>query len=255
MAVLGGLVSAHAPSKLSHKVAYVGAFVVLGCGALTFAIIQSRQTAKSDTESKGMLGQLATASSEATRLQGLNNKLQEELLELAKMNMSLGKQSIATVTGGDSFCYMDFMYQFGQPNPVFIHHGRYPLYDVQVRIVDLVEMRKRVAEGRALDLNSDVQYRINEFQAGRMWMDRSLSVPFSDEQAQDFNIFFSARNGIWTEKLRLRKVSGHWVQAVQVFFSPYIRSGSPSIPSKKPAYESVAKEFPRDPDGAVPWGQ
>lgn len=253
MAVLGGIVSAHAPTNIRHKTAYIVAFICLGCFAWVVVIQQSRQTTKSETELRSEITRLTSASSEITRLQSLNNKLEEQLLDLGRMNTSLVKENTSVVTGGDSICYMDFMYQVGQPIPVFVHVGRYPLYDLDVRIVDLVKMRKRFAEHLGVDLASDVSYKIREFQAGKAWIDQSLSVPFSDQREQDFNVFFSARNGIWTEQLRLRNVSGQWVKAIQVFFSPYVRSGKTSKPSPKPIYEEVSKEFPRNADGTVPW--
>lgn len=249
MAVVGGIVSVHAPSQLAYKVAYIVTFIVLGCCALVFVIRQSRESAKSETELNNKIEQLSHSSARIAGLQEQNNELQTKILDLARSNASLAKESISTVTGGDSFCYMNFSYQFGMPTPVLIHSGKYPLYDVQVRITDLNKFRRKVELHQPLDLSSDINLTIGELQVGRVWINRGLAVPFSDERAQDFNIFFSARNGIWTEILRLRKVGNSWSPALRVRFSP---TDIPNPPAK-PAFEQVPKDFPRNADGLVDW--
>lgn len=137
MAVLGGVVSVHAPTKPSLKIAYGLAFVVLGCAALVFVIKQSRDAARAEGELNGKIGQLSGASAETLRLQGLNNDLQGRILDLASSNAALARQSIATVTGGSSFCYMDFTYDLGAYLPIFVHSGKYPIYDLHAQIVNV----------------------------------------------------------------------------------------------------------------------
>jgi hypothetical protein len=252
MAVVGGIVSAHAPTNLVYKIGYIAAFLVLGGGALVFVITQSRDSAKSEIDLKHKIDELAASSAEAARLQAQNNELQARIFDLAKSNASLAKESIATVTGGDSYSYMDFIYQLGAPpRPIFIHCGKYPLYNVSIRVVDLNALRTRVELHQPLDAVLGITLNIDELQVGTGWFSSGFTIPFSDDRAQDFNVFFSARNGTWTEELRLRKVDNNWVKALRVWLAPI----GLSKPSAKPVFEEVAKEFPRNLDGQVDWGK
>jgi hypothetical protein len=245
MAVLGGVVSAHAPSRPLSKIAYCIVFVILGCVAVVFVIKVSRDTEADERELNLRVAQLGVASAETTRLQKLNNELEAKVLDLANGNELLAKQNIATVTGGKSFCYMDFIYQFGGQTPVILHSGRYPIYDLNVRIVDLNKAMQRTSSEAILGTS----VWIGELQVGGSWANIDWSIPFTSAQSQDFNVFFSARNGIWTEKLRLRRVNDHWSNALQVWFSPLGLSKPPT----RPVLEKVAKDFPRKQDGRIDW--
>jgi hypothetical protein len=68
-----------------------------------------------------------------------------------------------------------------------------------------------------------------------------LHIPIKNSQRADFNVFFSARNGFWSELVRLRKVNGVWVQATktQVDFAG-IRAEQRRLP-----WTIVEKDFPK----------
>jgi hypothetical protein len=251
MAVVGGIISASPPSGFVCKVAYTATFVILGCAALVFVIRQSRDSAKAETELNNKVTELSASSKRAAALQALNNELQTKILDLAKTNAQLAHESISTVTGGDSFCYMDFNYQFGRPMPMFIHLGKYPLYDVGVRITDLNKLRKMVERKQQLTSSSHINLSVGELQVGKTWFNPNVFIPFSDGMAQDFSISFSARNGEWTEVLRLRKVGNDWCQALRVSFTPL----GAIKPSEKPVFEKIAEQFPRNKDGLVDWNK
>ena len=245
MALLGGVVSSHAPAKIGWKVAYVAGFLVMAAIAIVFVIRVSNEAESSAAKLGGKIGELQTATAETARLQRLNNQVEAQLLQLANTNTSLARKGIATVTGGDSYCYMDFIYQFGGHTPVFLHSGKYPIYDLSARIVDLEAMTRHPS----LDAIMGNNVEIGEMQVGRTWSKLDWSIPFTDEQSQDFNIFFSARNGVWTEKLRLRKVRDHWSNALQVWLSPL----GTAKPPAKPILEKVANDFPRNAQGTIDW--
>jgi hypothetical protein len=57
----------------------------------------------------------------------------------------------------------------------------------------------------------------------------------------DFNIFFSARNGLWTQLLRMLWVGDGWATANKVM------RGSQEI------YREVSANFPRQKDGSIEW--
>jgi hypothetical protein len=250
MTVLGGIVSAHAPTDLKHKAGYIVAFVALGCWAWVVVVQQSKQATRQETELRDQIKRLETASSEVTRLQGLNNQLQQQLLDLGKTNAALGRKSIMTVTGGDSYCWMDFLFQFGRPVPVFVHSGAYPLYDLVVRVADLNKERLKDLRHEPVSVADDVYVDIGALQVGRSWYNTGTVIPFSDERSQDFNVFFSARNGGWIELLRLRKVKDNWLSAVRI--EPEPMAGVPEV-LRKPIFERVPKDFPKNEKGQVDW--
>ncbi|HLI30253.1 MAG TPA: hypothetical protein VKV79_04015, partial [Terriglobia bacterium] len=133
-----------------QKTAYIVSFIVLGGLALVLVVKQAEQTSKSEAELHNGIDRLAVESAEVARLQTSNNELQKQLLDLAKLNTSLARENISTATGGDSFCWMQINFQFGHPCPSFNHSGKYTLYEVKVRIVDLNNFRRSLPEASVL---------------------------------------------------------------------------------------------------------
>ncbi|MEW5992867.1 MAG: hypothetical protein AB1744_00530, partial [Candidatus Zixiibacteriota bacterium] len=58
---------------------------------------------------------------------------------------------------------------------------------------------------------------------------------------RDFNIFFSARNGLFTQLLRMRKVDGKWFYATKV------------QKQDKVIFEKIDDKFPRNDIGEIEW--
>jgi hypothetical protein len=195
-------------------------------------IWQSRRGIKSEAEmQEQVIGLKATI-----------GQLKSEVAEQGRVNAELAKESIGAVTGGDSFCWMQVNHQFGYPTPIFVHSGKHPWYDVDIRITDLQKLRSGIQP-------SDVALRVPELNPGRAYMNPKACLPFSDDQGQDFNIFFSARNGMWVEKLRLRKKEGEWTSACQV----WITNPTAAAP-REPMFEEISAGYPRAEDGTVDWG-
>jgi hypothetical protein len=126
---------------------------------------------------------------------------------LAKLN-----ENLKTATGGDSFCYAELIgISDVGGNLVIISHGKYPLYDVQVRVFD----EKRARETKNFQ-GSDILSK----PIGNLGANVALPfgpLPFSSVgDRQELNFFFSGRNGFWTEVMRLRKVDGGWTRATIV---------------------------------------
>lgn len=215
-AVLGGVVSAHAPQKSKQKVLYAIAFVVFGIASIIFTVTAVRESA---TQSAQIV--------------------------------ALTQTGINTMTGGDSFCHMRiFTDASGLRSPSVFHHGKYPLYDVVARIADTSKYQRAASEHKPMpNPFSDLVITIGNLAAGLTWYNRAISFPFSESQFQSFNIFFSARNGLWTEEIRLSKVDGAWATALRVTgFQTNTSMGNQ-------LYEEVDKTFPRQPDGTIDWTQ
>jgi hypothetical protein len=241
MAVLGGVVSTIGPTDMWIRLAFIAAFIWLGVGAWIIVGKQTAEAAESAAELRRQITDLETATAEAARLQALTTELQKQVLEMSRLNTEMAKEGLATVTGGDSFCWM-IMSQPRCTSPVFLHSGKYPLYDVSMRVADMNKARMDIFPFDVLQMS------LGEMQPGLVKVNGNLLLPFSDENAQDFNVFFTARNGIWNEFLRLRRIGDHWSFAVQVW------RFNPSDPPKVPLYEQISDDYPRNENGLVDWG-
>jgi hypothetical protein len=164
----------------------------------------------------------------------------EEITRLQRANTD-------AIIGGDSFCWMEL--QIAAPDgslpnannmpddlalmPLFVHAGAFPLYDVSARIVDLDI------------LNTDIQHAfVNSF-VGNMTPGFARNAPVAIRHHGknfNFNIFYVARNGSWTQYLRMRWVGNGWASASKVL------RGSTII------RREVSNNFPTNEAGKVDWG-
>jgi hypothetical protein len=176
----------------------------------------------------------------------LNTELQNQLLKLS--------EAIAnTATGGDSFCYMQFegaSLGRGSPIPWFTQQGQYPLYDVGVRIADVDASKKAQDERKSHYMIDFLDMDLN-LQLGNLAKDSSLlltKTPFtlpSGLTVMRLNIFFTARNGSWTQFLRAHLIDKKWQ-----FASKVVRGQKVAGPV---LYLSVDKKYPRGPKGTIDW--
>lgn len=168
----------------------VGAFVVSG---------QQRQ--QSDSDMKRLLVNTKTSVDET-----------HTVVNQSKIALDSLNENLKTQTGGDSFCYagLNGISEQGV-GLVLVTQGKYPLYDVQVQVTDVKVLRV------AKDIQKST---LLVKQIGNMGIKiaRPLGdVPFSSAgDTQALNIFFSGRNGFWTQLMRLRKINGNWERATIV---------------------------------------
>lgn len=156
------------------------------------------------------------------------------------------------ITGGTSICHAGFVAEFDRPfetykRIVFFQQGEHPLYDVEVRIVDLDDFSKALANNDmsavfASDRHIEIKGLIPN--TSREYL---LSPPISmgDGNSRSFNIFYMARNGTFTQAVRFAKVDGQWLYATRVH--------RPTGEQIVPLYESVPENFPLNADGVVDW--
>jgi hypothetical protein len=168
----------------------------------------------------------------------------------------LTQRSVSSIVGGNSFCYTEFLYYtpYDGLHPLTIAHGKYPLYDVNVRIVDLaVPFPKTNAGGNtpekfkeeyaAYERLSTVNIPIGNLAANSA-LSSNGTLSF-DPSHGNFNLFFSARNGFWSEDYRSVAIDEHRrARAIRVFRGSTVQ---------KPIYEKVDKDFPRNAGGTVKW--
>jgi hypothetical protein len=142
----------------------------------------------------------------------LLRKQSEKIGELSTRNACL-------VTGGDSFCYLDITGLDEGTDVgmcVVVQQGDYPLFDVSARIVDL-QLFSQITEHTIKSvLSTDQVMEIGNLAAGSASMAYEKPFMLGSSDARDFNIFFSARNGFFNQKLRFRKCNGHWLRKISV---------------------------------------
>jgi hypothetical protein len=167
-------------------------------------------------------------------------KKSDELAKKSTEIASLNRTIAASVTGGNSFCYLsvESTNSRDQLHFVIVSKGKYPLYGVQARIVDL--------EAK-FPTTLDALLRQQALSVGDLAPESAIANPQwviknqGGSTARRFNIFFSARNGFFEQFLRAAWVNGSWVSATQVR-----RDG-------KQIFEQIQKNFPRNERGEVDW--
>jgi hypothetical protein len=138
------------------------------------------------------------------------------------------------ITGDESYAILWYVPIQGFLS--FNHIGNYPLYGVSARIANL-DLIKTGDFGIAVP--------VGDMTPGHAYT-RPIpaDVPTSGDHF-DANIFFSARNGDWVERLRVVKVENGWEVAVRVMgrFS--------SLGSEIPMCETITHNFPLKADGSI----
>ncbi len=241
MSALGGIVSSDPPTIPMARAVAIGVFVLLGVIMCCLVYLQQRERRWADEKLHEKIDRLDERAAEAARLQAFSQELQERVLVLTRENAELAKANSGAISGGDSFCWMNFVHQWGYPCPAFVVEGKFPLFGVSVRIFDVTAQQLGIRR-------QDVAIDLGDLFAGRAWMNATARLPFTGESAQDFNLFFSARNGMWNQKLLTREVGGDWIMATRVWRC----AGSDA--SESLVFERVDPGFPLNAAGEVEWG-
>lgn len=251
IAVFGGHLS-------SSNRKYRLVFYLLGGASVILVLFTGYRTysaqiaAKKDSKRlEGTVRTIENMSKEAVRIGSLNTQLEERLLSQSEIIARLSEKSINTTTGGDSFCYL-FIHPTESGTewvPSFIHSGKYPLYGVHARVVDLEKFREILKKGQKLTLHdaSEKLIRVGDMTVGTsspMW---NIRIPWSDSPSHAYNVFFSGRNGLWEQQVRLRRIDGRWVRATVV----------KKYTGKKPQvlYLQIDELFPKNDKGQVNWDE
>jgi hypothetical protein len=175
------------------------------------------------------------------RQSNFNIELREKNEEIARLQ----RENASLITGGDSFAFAGFrifssdgtMFNANAIpdqlllNPFIYHKGQYPLYDVAVRFANL----------RVQPVDDSPTYPIGEMPVGLGKTTQIRLMHPGKGNDIEFNIFFSARNGLWVQVFRMRWVGDSWASADKV------TRGSEEI------YSEVSPNFPRREDGSADW--
>jgi hypothetical protein len=153
-------------------------------------------------------------------------------------------QEPALITGGDGFCYLT-VYNFSTISPIetlLINASAYPLYDVGLTVFDEDEPVHPMMSGGQIN-GAGLSLLVGTLSPHAT---RNLGIGFSARSGlRRFEIFFGARNGIVSEKLRVapsdNSKTGICLKALRV------------SRDNRVILEQVDTKFPRGSDGKVEW--
>lgn len=140
-----------------------------------------------------------------------------QLKEISDLLDKSTKQLAGYATGGDSFPYFTIQICEDCDNKntatMMAHHkGEFPLYDVTARFVDINRSnidRIETMLGTSVSIG-------NMIPSHTQLVPQLLSIENSENKEQAFNIFMTARNGGFTQLVRLKNVNGKWLSATKV---------------------------------------
>lgn len=136
----------------------------------------------------------------------------EERLVAVTANLERTSQDIiGHVGGGDSFCYLSF-YSDGHPAIMAVHQGNHPLYSVSARAVD-VDGFKATPPPERYSFARDHHIEIGDLPPNST---KPLDSEIAQRDCRSINIFFSARNGFWTQLVRRNSAHATASAAIRV---------------------------------------
>jgi len=181
------------------------------------------------------------------------SRIESQLLEktskvetLSKELSQLSNESIAIITGGDNYPYVDVaLYEEDKPQLIVNNTGEYPLYDINFRFFD-IDKYNHIKQGKkAWDSLMDCSV-IVEFGNLSPGFSRTISfrpvLSWPNDRERNVNVFITARNGYFVEKLRFRRIENKWVRAL------IVKKGDKELIRK------IDEQYPLNDQGEVDWG-
>ena len=171
----------------------------------------------------------------------LSTKIETELKTKNEKIAQLNEDIKNYILGEGSYCYLSFAtIDNGIATFFLVHEGKYPLYDVNVRIVDLAEFNK-IPSGQKLVHSDSYEKRGN---LGNINPGQGVIVGeynLIDLKEKKLNIFFYARNGTFTQVMRLKNIKNKWVSATQVKKENQV------------LFTQIDSDYPRTNEGEIDW--
>ena len=132
-------------------------------------------------------------------------------------------------------------------SPTFVVKGKYPLYGVTARIINNEEYKSiDIIHKDVADIVSiGIFIKLGDLSDREVWVTSDIPISVSSGY-KDYIIQYSARNGMWIQFLRIKKINGQWFQATRVVRGKGAKH--------KVLYEDIDPNFPKDQDGHINWG-
>jgi cell division protein FtsL len=188
----------------------------------------------------------------ATQKAEFERELRLKTEEIAELNKNIAE----TLTGGNSYCYLLITYpQFRRDvaNLTLMHEGKYPLYDVQIKIDDVEEKirimkeewengkfgQRTLADSETVFAQASKVFKIGNFGPNQVMNVTQITLP--SVETKGYNIDITARNGYIAQTIRFRNFNGQWKLAEKL------------VVHGKVFKEEIPIEFPRDRNGNFAW--
>jgi hypothetical protein len=174
----------------------------------------------------GGYGAFRSSKEQGKEQAALRNKA-EEIAALYKKIAELNENIAGSVTGGNSYCYVTCINDYLDQNIcefVLITNGKFPMYDVVANITDYRLVHKLESHGEGY---SRYDKGTTSITIGNVLPGRAASItrmPLPNDIRHDFIVEFSARNGIYIQWVKLRKINGKWKHAYRVVKSKKVNT-------------------------------
>lgn len=141
--------------------------------------------------------------------------------------VALAQENVALATGGDSYGYL-CVGSNAVNNIVkakFIHHGKYPLYDCKVKIMDVTKFQNlphRLVPNDRTDWECTTNHSIGNTAPAQLLDGPILELPVQ-RPVQEFRCEFIARNGRWEQDIiihYLPEATVHWSDGTNSILLP-----------------------------------
>jgi hypothetical protein len=168
------------------------------------------------------------------------SEFEHELRVRSDKIAELSQDALYSVTGGTSFCYIQFQdIMPGAGQVIVVHHGTHPIYDVEARIVDLDRYATARTPEEQIEALSGKTVRVGNLTRG---FSRGITPWAETIQGQlRLNVFFVARNGSYMQQYRRVRVDDGWAIAIRVELNG------------KQVLEEISEKFPRNEAGDIEW--
>lgn len=231
-----GVLMSYAPPGFveRHKKLLIFGFVGFGMVGMFAALRQNieaerdsaaakREATEARVKLSNAIDGLDRASRDISAEQARSAELTRQLVKSSEMNVALSRETIGNVTGGDSFGYLQFIVDGDVAQPVAMVQGRFPLYNVDIRIFNATGAgSNKVGNLTASDFekwNLRFPSTFNLHPEGvSMFLGKSLQLgQYGSEQRH--SVFLIALNGGWSQSVIWRRIQGEWKYAYRVTHS------------------------------------
>lgn len=179
-----------------------------------------------DAVGMGVLGSIASIYPPTTRLKKRRHVVGFIVMGLIGLVLGIiqafriqqsGERLESWITGGSGYCYIIPVTNGpGESLPlVVINPGEYPLYDVQLEVMRQIGTDENTTEALDKALKGRLVLRLGTVLPYATML--NASVPVSREEEQDYQIRIWARNGTFSEYLRIVWYEGKWRVGYELF--------------------------------------
>lgn len=245
--VLGGvlIVLSSAVGEQMHGRLKRFSYILFGILAVVYVVMAIGLDRAADAREAKAQSDAEESRSELLNTQRSLIEAEQQLTAKSDEIASLNKEIAASVTGGHEFAYLEPLLADDQQQHrlflIVVHQGKYPIYDVGLRVLDLrLGGTKPLAEEMLSNTFTVGNLAPNQRHFVAYW---PLAMPVKSHYG--FNFFFTARNaaGFVAQQARFVKVGEKWLYATEV--TPFN--------STQILYSHVDPGFPRNAHGKVDW--